>query len=322
MGKARVFAVVVTHNGGRWIRQCLDSLRASNYEVCTIVVDNASSDNTTRIVRSYGDIALTEVRRNLGFGRANNIGISEALRRGADHIFLLNQDAYVSEESIRHLVRCVEQDRSLGIVGPIHFDGEGKRLDANFVRYYLLPQATDLVADLLMASVSRYYLLKAEQPQELGLCAAAWLMTRECLLAIGGFDPMFFMYGEDADLCGRASYHGFSIALVPEARIFHWRGGRREGRTGSCYQRIAERASVTRSQLLFKAKRPTRSLLRNTYRAIVEEVFSSVSNGMSSLDWEGCAASLMAAGRICLELPGIQRSRSVCSQRGTHWLDV
>ena len=103
-----VYVVIVTCNGEKWVENCFDSLKNSSYPVETIVVDNSSTDNTVpRIKKAYSDVILIESDINLGFGRANNIGIKYALENQADYVFLLNQDAWIEKETIEKMLTKV-----------------------------------------------------------------------------------------------------------------------------------------------------------------------------------------------------------------------
>ena len=85
-----VFFVVVTYNSKNYITKCLDSIRLFESSSKIIVVDNYSQDNTLDLVRQYKDIIIFENNENLGFGKANNIGIQHAMDSGAEYIYLLN----------------------------------------------------------------------------------------------------------------------------------------------------------------------------------------------------------------------------------------
>ena len=90
----KIFVIIVTYKGHQWYERCFASLCNSEYPVQTIVIDNASNDGTVEYIRKYfPEIHLIESKENLGFGRANNIGMRYALDHGCDYVFLLNQDA-------------------------------------------------------------------------------------------------------------------------------------------------------------------------------------------------------------------------------------
>ena len=90
----KVLVIIITYNFEPWINRCLGSLAQSDYPVDTIVLDNGSTDQTVHHLRiNYPHIRLIENRANLGFGRANNIGMQIAMTEGYDFVFLMNQDA-------------------------------------------------------------------------------------------------------------------------------------------------------------------------------------------------------------------------------------
>ena len=96
---AKIFVIIVTYKGNQWYERCFTSLRNSEYPVQTIVIDNASNDGTVEYIReNFPEIYLIESEENLGFGRANNIGMRYALDHGCDYVFLLNQDAWIKPE--------------------------------------------------------------------------------------------------------------------------------------------------------------------------------------------------------------------------------
>src|SRR5690606_16135844 len=92
-----------------------------------------SNDNTISIIEEkFQNVRLIKLSNNLGFGKANNIGISEALAINADYIFLLNQDAYVEKDTIHHLVNAAELNKEFGVLSGIHFSKNKISLDYNF----------------------------------------------------------------------------------------------------------------------------------------------------------------------------------------------
>ena len=98
-----VFVVIVTYNGAVWLDRNLSSLRHSDYPVTTIAVDNNSTDASIEILEKYSEADVIKSGENLGFGKANNIGITKALEQGADYVFLLNQDAWIFPDTISSL---------------------------------------------------------------------------------------------------------------------------------------------------------------------------------------------------------------------------
>src|SRR5262245_15519837 len=143
-----IFVVIVSYNGIKWIEKCLLSIKENNCENI-IVVDNCSTDGTVEFVKNnFQHVHLIEAKSNLGFGRANNLGIKYALEHKADYVFLLNQDVYVHNGAILELIKCFEANSEFGILSPIHLNGIGTAFDYNF-SYYLSPdKCKDFYSDL------------------------------------------------------------------------------------------------------------------------------------------------------------------------------
>lgn len=204
--KKKIAVVIVTFNGETWIRKNLNSLLNSNYPIDIIIVDNASTDETINIVKEFKAIELIQNKINLGFGKANNIGIDWALKKGFDAIFLLNQDTWIYEKTILNLAEALFENSNLGIVSPIHYSADEITLDENFNTYFNRFEKEEDSETIRMVSF---------------INAAAWLVSKECFSKTGYFDPIFNHYGEDRNFCDRVKYHGFKIGVVKNAAICH-----------------------------------------------------------------------------------------------------
>ncbi len=203
-----------------WLERCLNSIDHDRYK--TVVVDNASKDLTITVIKSqYPHVILFEERDNLGFGQGNNKGISYALNNGAEHVFLLNQDAYLVDDCLESLISLQQKKQEYGILSPIHVNKEVDRIDAKFLSFiHRDKQACQFLSDAVLDSeIKEVY----DAPF---LNAAGWLLSRECLMKVGGFDPIFFHYGEDRNYCQRVLYHGFAIGFVPDTFMIHDREDR------------------------------------------------------------------------------------------------
>lgn len=201
---SKIAVIIVTFNGENYIGKCLRSVLASTLDCSVFVVDNASTDNTLKIVSEIEHIDITRNNANLGFGKANNVGIKKALAEGFDYFFLLNQDTYIDKNAIENLIKTMNETVRYGILSPMHLCGNEKDLDKNFEKYFESGKKTSSnVVDVLFVN------------------AAAWLVSRKCFEKIGLFEPIFDHYGEDRNFCDRATYHGFDIGIVKNATIIH-----------------------------------------------------------------------------------------------------
>jgi GT2 family glycosyltransferase len=202
----KVFVIIVTYNGSYWIDKNITSLLGSAYPVSIIAVDNKSPDNSVTLLKQYPQVQLIETGSNLGFGKANNIGIKMALEQGADYVFLLNQDTWVFEDTIGSLVNKMEAHTAFGIMSPQHFSGDAINFDAAFETYY-----NRKTANLPQSNIAIVPFVNA----------AAWMISRACIEKTGYFEPLFGHYGEDRNYCDRVRFHKFLIGIDEDAAICH-----------------------------------------------------------------------------------------------------
>jgi len=247
---AKVFVVIVTYNGSKWITPCFSSLRKSTVPLHTIVIDNGSQDDTlARIAAEYPEVEIVNTGKNHGFGKANNIGMEMAWQRGADYVFLLNQDAWIDPDAVEKLVDAHRRQPAYGVISPMHLNGAGSGLDYGFSNYIAPNKCTGLYSDIYLGRVK-------DAVYDVGFVnAAAWLMTRECLERVGGFSPSFFHYGEDDNYTQRLQFHKLKLGVLPTARIYHDREQRPPSKffmTGETFRReVIARASNPNGQFSF-----------------------------------------------------------------------
>ncbi len=214
----KIFAIIVIYNGMRnsWIKKCFDSIINSTIPVHIIAIDNNSYDSSVEFINeNYPTICLIENKENKGFGGANNQGIEFALHKGAEYVFLLNQDAWVAPNTIEDLMRISTNNPDYGIVSPIHLNGNGSSLDYNFSNYITPNNCRSLYSDFVLNKIqNKIY-------ESNFICAAAWLVTKSCLEKVGGFNPTFFHYAEDDNYVHRLKYKGLKIGVFPLTYIYH-----------------------------------------------------------------------------------------------------
>jgi GT2 family glycosyltransferase len=310
-----VACVIVTYNGARWLLKCLASLKSGAVTPFIIVVDNASQDSTANIAASDDAVELIQLDRNYGFGHANNVGIARSLARGAQSVLLLNQDAYLSPDTLMCLL-TVPQDARTGIICPMQFSAEERLLDEIFMQHYLAQFSPELLSDALLGKeLKQQYAIEAAP-------AAAWLLTREFLESVGGFDPLFFMYCEDDDLCARAKYHGYQVQIVPRARFYHSRGFHGEADQMALAQRIRRKTIRLKSKLILGMKQLDGSFWKNIWKAYVDCGLTGAGALLRNLDGTQACAALLAMLACLPAIPAIYRHRQRCKTKGAHWLEV
>jgi GT2 family glycosyltransferase len=217
MTNDKIHIVIVTYNAMPWIQKCLESTLP--YPV--IVVDNSSVDDTVVFIRNnFPSVTLLPQKNNLGFGKANNIGIAKALELKAKAVFLLNQDAYLIDNCLDKLWTIQQAAPNYGILSPIHINGKQTKLDSGFSKYVKNTQNSDFFSDFVLKNIQTVYDVPFVN-------AAGWLLSEKCITTVGGFDPLFFHYAEDDNYCHRVLYHGLKVGVVSEAFLIHDREDRK-----------------------------------------------------------------------------------------------
>ncbi|HLF51220.1 glycosyltransferase family 2 protein [Flavobacterium sp.] len=303
-----LFVVIVTYNPKKWINECFRSLQNSTIPLKTIVVDNCSTDGSQVIIKEcFPEVDFIASGKNLGFGKANNIGIKKAYDAGADYVFLLNQDAWIEEKTLEKLIEVTKLNPQYGIISPIHLNGAGTKLDKNFSNY--IKQNDDLFFDAL-----QHKFLKSiyEVPF---INAAAWMLPRKTLENIGGFDPIFHHYAEDENYCQRVLFHGLKIGVVPEAYIFHDREFRKPTVVNDIKDKLVLKERYLKSKwanINVEVREEIKTNNKDLLKLIVK-LFLKLEFKKANL-YRG---ELTLLNKI---VPEIERSRELNSKKGKHYL--
>lgn len=215
----KIHVIIVTYNAMKWAERCFTSLRNSSVPVKCFVIDNGSSDGTQDYIRThFPEVDFTQSETNLGFGKANNIGIEKAYKEGAEFFYLMNQDAWLYQDTMEKMTEVYnthpDQD-SIGILSPVHIDGTEKYLDI-FLDQYIAAnyEKTRMISDLYFQTLKPYYEIRFVN-------AAHWLLPRKTIETVGGFNPYFFHYGEDNEFVNRIHFHQKKVLLIPGSKAVH-----------------------------------------------------------------------------------------------------
>ena len=229
--------IVVTWNGKRYALECLESLRKAAIELPfeVIVVDNASADGTPDAIQAqFPHVNLVRNAANVGFAKANNIGIRLSTGR---HLCLVNSDVVVPPGCLEKLVDFMEKNPSVGVLGPKMLSPTGEvgysvmRLPTVWNSFCcaiglhaLLPAAKWFGGFQMNA-----YPYNAVDDVEV-LTGWFWMISRRALEGVGSLDERFFMYGEDIDWCYRFRHAGWRVVFYPFAEALHY-GAASSGKT-------------------------------------------------------------------------------------------
>lgn len=222
-----VSIIIVNYNTKHTTAACIDSVfnktRDISFEV--ILVDNASTDGSKECFEQDERINYIFSTENLGFGRANNVGISHAKGR---NIIFLNPDTLLINNAIAILSVFLDAHRNVGAVGGNLYTPQE---EPNFSYNHSFPSIIGEIDQAMGYAMSRIiygtpiYFNKTEQPIAVSFVSGANMMvSRDVLDELGGFDEDFFMYYEETELSWRIKHKGYCIVNVPQAKIIHLEG--------------------------------------------------------------------------------------------------
>ena len=167
-----LLVIIVTYNAMKWIDTCIRSVLLSSFHADIFIVDNGSKDGTIRHIKEkYPQVIFKQSTTNLGFGKANNIGLQYAIDNGYEYIYLLNQDAWVMEETFRTLIDVAKKYPQYGILSPLQVQANMHKLDFNFATGALCYESCPhFFNDIIGGKLNEVYNVK-------NVMAAHWLMT-------------------------------------------------------------------------------------------------------------------------------------------------
>lgn len=248
--------IIVSYNTRELLKQTIESIIATvgtlAYEI--IVVDNASRDGSAEMIRmEYPGVRLLMNDRNVGFSKANNLGIRQS---SGSYVLLLNSDTVVKNNCLSECIRHMGEHPEIGALGPRILLTDGT-LDRACKRGFPTPEASlyyFLKLDKKHPMSPKYgkynmtYLSELERNEVDSLVGAFMMVRRSVIDEVGMLDEDFFMYGEDIDWCYRIKAAGYQNIYFPKAEIIHYKGA------SSRKKRIKTLYEFHRAMLLFYKK--------------------------------------------------------------------
>jgi GT2 family glycosyltransferase len=248
----RLSIIIVTYNSMGHIDACLRSLvenrPAVDHEI--VVVDNASTDGTAAAIRArWNGVRVIDAGANLGFARANNLGIQQTF---GELILLLNPDTSIPAHAVDILLGALDARPDVAIAGPRLVSADG-RAELSFGRM-MSPLAEVRQKVLVRGSgrggpIAMYVESMTRRERNVDWVSGACLLVRRTdAESVGLMDGRYFMYAEDVDFCAAVRARGRRVLFYPAAEIVHIRGQSRATASAA-----SERA-YRRSQMAFYEK--------------------------------------------------------------------
>lgn len=281
--KEKIAVIILNWNQIELTKECLRSVLKSKtedkIEIEPVVVDNGSTDNSKEDLRELkSQISRLKIifnKENLGFAGGNNVGIRDALKNGADFIFILNNDTEVKDDCILNLWQTFGEDKKIGVVSPKIYYAPGfefhkeryKEKDLGRVIWYAggkIDWNNVLGVHLGVDEVDQGQYEKIKNNEFATGCA---LMVKDAVFEkVGFFDERFSLYLEDLDFSYRIAKVGFKLIFNPKAIVWHKNAG--SSSAGSALQTYY----FTRNRLLFAQKHAPLKLKLLVYRQALEKL--------------------------------------------------
>jgi GT2 family glycosyltransferase len=211
------FIVVLNWNRADETIACLRSLETLTYpNLSMYVVDNGSTDQSPgRIQSAFPSVEIARNEVNLGYAGGNNVGIREGLRRGADFVWILNNDTIVRPQTLDALVATAEADASVGAVGSVLYTQTVPTKVQSWGGGWLS----------LWLGLHGPHRRPVRESKLSYLHGASILVRAKAIEDVGMLDEGFFMYWEDADYSWRLRRKGSRLAVAPSAVVLHRESG-------------------------------------------------------------------------------------------------
>ena len=251
-----VSIIIVNYNTKDLTMQCIDSVieKTTDVKYEIILVDNASADGSVAALKAkYNDIIVIESPTNLGFGRANNLGVKSA---SGKYLFFLNSDTILLNNAIYHFFNFAETNPqlTLGVAGCVLKDAELKENGS----WGELPAIKRMLLAALRMT-RKFSILSEEKQKEIeqnkfvNVCGyitgADMFMLKSVFCNIGEFDDNIFMYYEESDLQRRLEDKGYKQYLLNTPDIIHLEGGSFKSSVNNL-----KRMMITRSKFYYFRK--------------------------------------------------------------------
>lgn len=267
-----VSIIIVNYNTLEMTKKCIESVvqftKKNSFEI--ILVDNGSTDGSVEYFSKYPRITFIPNHKNLGFGRANNVGAKEAHGK---YLFLLNSDTLLFNDIINVFFNYSESNggKRLACCGCSLLDGKMQpTLSCGHFPSLMQEFSSIGFYRLYRKKFHRKwavaYPFEKSRPEEVDyIIGADWFIKKELFDLLGGFDEDYFMYYEESDLAYRMRQIGYCSVLLPEKGIIHYGGAS----TGGVF-------SIRKFKLFFESKCLFYKKNEGVYKTLLMKFFSSI----------------------------------------------
>lgn len=214
--------IIVSWNAKDYLDKCVASIKKDikNLQYEIIVVDNNSSDGSQELIKkTYPDVILIEKKENLGFAKANNIGIKQSKGK---YLYLVNSDVEILDNCINNIFDYLENHNNIGMLGPKIFNPDMSIQATVRPHPTLFSTFLDALGLIKITSYKKHNYNISKEVDILGGCF--WAIRKKAINDIGVLDENFFIYGEDMDWCIRFCQSKWKVFFYSNATSIHFGG--------------------------------------------------------------------------------------------------
>lgn len=218
MTQPLVVTIILNTNRRADTLDCLQSLTQNAYaNLDILVLDNHSTDGSVAAIEAaFPQVSIINLTQNLGYAGNNNVGIQAAMDKGADWVFVLNEDTVLAPDCLQKMVEVGESDPQIGIVGPL-------------VYHHDEPDIIQTAGGVFGRNWEAFHLAENEpdegqfkQPHFVDWISGCGILVRRSVIEqLGMIDERYFYFWEETEWCLRAGKGGWKIINVPEAKLWH-----------------------------------------------------------------------------------------------------
>ncbi|MBI2008643.1 glycosyltransferase family 2 protein [Candidatus Amesbacteria bacterium] len=211
-----ISVIIVSWNVARSLKRCLESVFATLYpDLEVFVIDNASTDDSVKVAKSFSKVNVRANFNNIGFPQAVNIGLRQS--RG-DYILLLNPDTRLPKDFFVKALEFAQSHSNMGVMGPKFTNPDGTPQGSVFPEPSILNTINQKGQSLKECP-------ETDKPITVNAISGAcmWL-SKSTVVKIGEFTKKVFMYYEDLDYCRRIRTAGLKVYFNPDITIVHEHG--------------------------------------------------------------------------------------------------
>jgi len=230
--KPLISVVIVNYNVRDFLQNCLQSLFMSSIKdrMQVIVIDNNSTDNSMdMVVDTFPLVQSIKLEENIGFGKANNLAIQHC---DAEITLLLNPDTIVEPTTLETMIEYLQTHPKVGVAGCKLLNADGsfqlpcrRGFPTPWVSFCKIFGLQSLFPNSSLFAQYNQTFRNENETYNVDAISGAFMAVRTSILReVSGFDPDFFMYGEDLDLCYRIQKLGWNIAYVHKTSTIHFKG--------------------------------------------------------------------------------------------------